>query len=78
MSIFYNYIISTNIKKHIIEVTTMLIEEYGGDTKNITARLIAEKAGIDLGLINYHFETKDNLITACVQSIIGKIILDFK
>lgn len=66
-----------DIKEHIIEVTTILIEEYGGDTKKITARLIAEKAGIGLGLINYHFGTKDNLITACVQSIIGKVISDF-
>lgn len=66
-----------DIKEHIIEVTTMLIEEYGGDTKKITARLIAEKAGIGLGLVNYHFGTKENLITACVQGIIGKVISDF-
>lgn len=37
---------SENVKNQIIEVTTELIEQYNGDTKNITARMIAEKANI--------------------------------
>lgn len=67
-----------NVKEHIINVTTELLERYGGDTKRITARIIAEKAGIGLGLINYHFGSKDNLITICVQRIIEKVVADFK
>ena len=66
-----------NVKNHIVEVTTDLIEQYNGDTKNITARMIAEQADIGLGLINYHFGSKDNLITECVQRIIGKIVTGF-
>ncbi len=66
-----------SIKEHIIEVTTELIEQYHGNTKSITARLIAEKADIGLGLINYHFGSKDNLITECVQRIIGKVVSGF-
>lgn len=31
-------------KDRIIDVTTELIEKYNGDTKKITARMIAEKA----------------------------------
>lgn len=65
-----------HIKEHIMNVTTDLIELYNGDTKRITARLIAEKAEIGLGLINYHFKSKDDLIIACVQRIIGKVIAD--
>lgn len=66
-----------NVKEHIIEITTALIEENNGDTKNITARMIAERAGIGLGLINYHFGSKDNLITACVQRIINNVVFSF-
>ncbi len=67
-----------NVKEHIINVTTELIERYGGDTKKITARIIAENAGVGLGLINYHFGSKDNLIMLCVQRIIEKVVADFK
>lgn len=66
-----------DIKENIINVTTELIEQNDGNTKNITARLIAEKCNIGLGLINYHFGTKENLITTCVQRIIEKVIAGF-
>lgn len=65
-------------KDRIIEVTTGLIEQHNGNTKSITARMIAEKSGVGLGLINYHFGSKDNLITTCVQRIIGKVIEGFE
>lgn len=67
-----------NIKERIIEVTTKLIERCDGNAKSITARMIAEKAGIGLGLINYHFGSKENLITECVQRIIGKVVTEFR
>lgn len=66
-----------NVKEHIIEVTTELIEKYNGETKKITARMIAENAEVGLGLINYHFGSKDNLMTECVQRIIGKVVTNF-
>ena len=68
---------TTNVKDNIIEVTTELIEHFKGNTKSITARMIAERAGVGLGLINYHFGSKENLITTCVQRIIGKVIAGF-
>lgn len=40
--------------------------------------MIAEKAGVGLGLINYHFGSKENLITECVQRIIGKVVSGFR
>jgi len=66
-----------DVKENIISVTTELIEQSNGNIKNITARAIAEKAGIGLGLINYHFGSKDNLVATCVQRIIGKVIMGF-
>ena len=38
-----------DVKNRIIKVTTELIEKYNGNTKSITARMIAEKADIGLG-----------------------------
>lgn len=69
---------SEDVKDRIISVTIELIEQYGGDTKSITARMIAEKAEVGLGLINYHFGSKDNLITECVQRIIGGVVAGFR
>lgn len=69
---------SEAVKEHIIEVTTDLILQYDGDVERITARTIASKADIALGLINYHFGSKDNLVTECVQRIIGKVVSSFQ
>ncbi len=64
-------------KNHIIEITTKLIKEYNGDTKRITSRLIAEKADIGLGSINYFFGSKENLVAECIQRIINKMLVGF-
>lgn len=64
-------------KLSIIEVTTDLLKEYNGDTKRITSRLIAERAGIGLGSINYFFGSKESLITECIQRIINRILTGF-
>ncbi len=66
---------TSNVKDRIISVTTELIEQYDGDVKNITSRVIAEKAEVGLGLINYHFGNKENLITTCVQRIINNVVI---
>ena len=64
-------------KLTIIEATTELLKEYNGDTKRITSRLIAKRAGIGLGSINYFFGSKENLITECIQRIIHNILTGF-
>lgn len=64
-------------KNHIIEITTQLLKEYNGDTRKITSRIIAERADIGLGSINYFFGSKENLITECVQRIINKVLAEF-
>ena len=67
-----------NVKNRIIEATTELIEQYNGSIKDITARMIAAKAEVGLGLINYHCGSKEKLITECVQRIIGKVVTEFQ
>ena len=65
------------VKDIIMNATTELIEQSSGDIKAITTRSIADKSGVALGLINYHFENKDNLISLCVQRIINKVLMQF-
>ena len=65
------------VKEAIINATTELIEQSDGNINSITARAIADKSGAALGLINYHFESKENLIAICVQRIINKILMCF-
>ena len=65
------------VKETIIDATTELIGQSGGEVKNITARAIADKSGVALGLINYHFESKENLVAICVQRIINKVLMGF-
>ena len=64
-------------KNRIIEITTELLREYNGDIKKITSRLIAERADIGLGSINYFFGSKENLITECIQRSINKMLAGF-
>lgn len=66
-----------DIKEIIIKATTELINQADGDIKTITARSIADRSGVALGLINYHFQSKDNLIAVCVQKIINNVLMSF-
>lgn len=67
-----------DVKEKIIHAAIELIEESEGDTRNITLRTIAKRAGVGLGLINYHFQSKDNLITICIQRIIHQVVFRFR
>lgn len=64
-------------RDRIIEATIELINENAGDINKVTARLIAYHAGISLGLINYHFGNKNNLILECTQKIINQVVMTF-
>jgi AcrR family transcriptional regulator len=69
---------SDELKEKIIEVTTEMIINSNGAIERVTTRSIAEKADIGVGLINYHFQTKENLVEICVQRIIGNVISNFR
>lgn len=64
-------------KEIIIQATTDLIQESNGDVNKITLRKISERAGVGLGLINYHFGSKEQLIVLCVQRIINNVVMCF-
>lgn len=65
-------------KETIIRTTIALIEEKGEDLGKITVREISKRAGVGLGLVNYHFENKDKLIELCVERIINRIVEQFQ
>lgn len=67
----------TNLKETIICAATELIQECNGDASKITLRKISERAGVGLGLINYHFGSKEQLIVVCVQRIISQVVACF-
>ncbi len=69
---------SEDVRQKIIDVTIGLINNSNGAIETITTRTIAEKAGVGIGLVNYYFQTKENLIEICVQRIIGTVITKFK
>lgn len=62
------------IKEKLIEVTIDLIKEKNGNIDKITIRDITKRANVGVGLINYHFQNKKNLIDICVGQIIGGVI----
>lgn len=65
-------------KETIIQATIKLIEEKGEHLEEITVREICKKAGVGLGLVNYHFGNKDKLIELCVERIINGIVEQFQ
>lgn len=58
--------------------TIALIEEKGEALDTITVREICKKAGVGLGLVNYHFGNKDKLIELCVERMINGIVENFQ
>jgi AcrR family transcriptional regulator len=67
----------SNAREKIIQTTTELIKEFQ-DINHITIRDIASKSEVGSGLINYHFQTKENLIGICVLRIISQFIEDIE
>lgn len=65
-------------KEAIIQTTIALITENGEDIDHITVREICKKANVGLGLINYHFGSKEKLIEQCVERMINGIVDEFR
>lgn len=59
----------SEIKQIIIKAARELLDE-GFDIEELTIRQIASEAHIAVGLINYHFGNKSNLIREVISSII--------
>jgi AcrR family transcriptional regulator len=58
-------------KERILHATIAMLNEED-DLSKITVRRIADWAGVGIGLINYHFQTKENLLNEAVGMIMGQ------
>ena len=67
-----------SVKEKLVEITTQLIKEKNGNPELVTVREIAKRAEVGIGLINYHFQSKENLISVCVKKIISSVIVGAK
>lgn len=59
-------------KQQIIDAAMDLMSKE--DIDAITMRKVAKHAGVTAGLINYHFQTKDNLINQVIRAKINAVI----
>lgn len=66
-----------NNKDLIIDKTIEMIEKNPEGLKNLTIREIARQCNIAIGLVNYHFSSKDELINVAVNKIINGIVEKF-
>ena len=64
-------------RKKIIHAAIQIIEQEQ-NIDAVTVRKIAEKASIAVGLINYHFKSKSNLINISVREFINEVIAGWK
>ena len=56
-------------RQRILAATVALLSEVE-DPARVTVRQIAERAGVGIGAINYHFQSKDNLLNLAVGQIV--------
>ncbi|MFO7782392.1 MAG: helix-turn-helix domain-containing protein [Spirochaetia bacterium] len=62
-----------DVRQRILHSAVELLRE-ARDAESVSIRAIAERAGVSVGMANYHFGTKDNLIELAVQTYIGSVI----
>lgn len=65
-------------KESLIQAAIALIEENGERLDEITVREICKKADVGLGLLNYHFGSKDKLIELCIERMVNGIVEQFQ
>lgn len=66
-----------NNREKIVQASMELINEKGDRLEEITMRDICKRADVALGLINYYFGNKDNLIECCVEEIVNGVVEKF-
>lgn len=63
-------------RNRIMEAAKEILDEEQ-DISRITIRRIAEKAGVGIGLINYHFQSKEKLLNETVNVTMGRMAEEF-
>lgn len=63
-------------KNRIIKAALEILDEVNHIEK-ITVRQIAERANVGVGLINYHFQSKDNLLSVAIGDVMAKMATEF-
>lgn len=63
-------------KDRMLQAATKLLEQEER-AEDITVRKIAQRAGVGVGLISYHFGSKDHLLSAASNQIISGTITEF-
>lgn len=64
-------------RQSIIDAAKTILDEEN-DIDKITVRQIAERAGVGTGLINYHFKSKDNLLSIAIGDVMSKKVSEFQ
>jgi len=65
-----------DLRRKIIDTAKEMLGETS-DVAKITVRLIAQRAGVGVGLINYHFKSKDNLMSIAIEETMERTITNF-
>lgn len=61
-------------KERILEAALALAEESEGSLERIRLRAVCERANVSVGLVNYHFGSRDGLLAACAERIVNGVI----
>lgn len=61
-----------DIKSELIDHTIRLVDQADGDVERVTVRDIAAAAGVGVGLVNYHFGSKEALFHCCAQETVKR------
>jgi AcrR family transcriptional regulator len=63
-------------KNRILRVTGEMLDK-GEDPDKLTVRKIAEQSGVGIGLINYHFGSKNGLLSTVIGEAMAKLATDY-
>jgi len=64
------------LRQKILDTAKEMLAETD-DLAGVTIRQIAERAGVGVGLINYHFKSKDNLFSIAIGNVMEQTIQRF-
>ena len=65
-------------RQAILDAAAEIMREGSGTPDAVTMRAVCERAGVGLGLVNYHFRSKDKLIEACTEEVVRGVVSRFR